>query len=118
MTTKPDISSYDPFPTLLTKDDCLEYMADRIDNLASYITLVGLTLKIADEAEIKLPEKLQKEDVAELRRIYAGVVDEEIQTKVMREAAAEMRAMARENKLARARAEAHGINTPTPTKGI
>ncbi|BCP53835.1 hypothetical protein K32_24520 [Kaistia sp. 32K] len=96
------------FPTLLNKTDAMLYAADMLDRMVSDVQLLSLFKQVYDKLPPEAPIEVKRR-TEEFRRITAGIVDADLQGDAMRAAAAEIRSMAHETKLAEARAAANGI---------
>ena len=114
MATEPKRPAAKPFPTLLTKSDAMLFAADTMDRLIGDLELTAIFKKVFDEKPLDAGEEKANEALREVRIVASGIVDKDIQVAAMRDAAAEIRAMANEAKLAEARAQRDGIALRTP----
>lgn len=102
-----------PFPTLLNKSDALAYAASRLEEEVANLELIA----ILSDAMKSVPASTAPNDesraaLEHLRTAASGIMDKDIQAAAMKAAAADIRALANETKLAEARAAREGIGAP------
>lgn len=98
-----------PLPTLLTKSDAMLFAADQLDQHISNLELAAIFADVFNKKPLEVDDEKGREALDDIRTIASGIVDKDIQTTAMRDAAKEIRAMANEAKLADARAARQGI---------
>ena len=107
MTPKPQ-----PLPTLLNKSDALAYAASRLEEAAANLELIAILSDAMKGAPpTPAPTDEARKALENLRTAASGILDKDIQAAAMRAAAADIRELANETKLAEARAARDGVTT-------
>lgn len=94
-----------PVPTLLTVPDAMMFAAERLDKMAADLELMSLFSEVfAKPRPVDEPRSEETElALAEMRTITSGILDKDLQVRVLKEAAKSIRNQALEEKLLSAR---------------